>query len=208
MEVQNMSQYKAQKSYESEEEIGVHEKTVSSLSNESNDSLEDFPTLEELNAKDMNNNDLPPSDLNNTELHQYFMQLAIMYSKKRKNVKNQAAACIVDSNNKIVGIGNYKSHKSNFFTSLFKDSAKESNKDYLGHAEVNAIANKTESSLENCRMYVTSFPCIECAKLIAQSGLRNIIYIDDHCCQVLNEDQIMAAKMLFKLSNVICIKLE
>ncbi len=43
------------------------------------------------------------------------------------------------------------------------------------HAEMNAILNKTVLKLDECRMYVTLFPCTECAKLIVQSGIRKVI---------------------------------
>lgn len=43
----------------------------------------------------------------NAELYQYFMNVAVLRAKKRKNYKNQAGACIVNADNKIVGIGNY-----------------------------------------------------------------------------------------------------
>ena len=73
---------------------------------------------------------------------------------------------------------------------------------------MNAIANRTEMNLADCTMYVTCFPCIECAKLIAQVGIRTIFYIDDNFCQTLNDDQTVAAQLLFKLSNVAYIKME
>jgi dCMP deaminase len=73
---------------------------------------------------------------------------------------------------------------------------------------MNAISNKKIMSLENCTMYVTCFPCIECAKLIAPSGIRTIIYIDDHCCQSLNNEQQIAAQLLFNLSGVDYFKLQ
>jgi dCMP deaminase len=72
---------------------------------------------------------------------------------------------------------------------------------------MNAISSKTVMSLENCTMYVTCFPCIECAKLIAPSGIRHIIYIEDHCCQKLNDEQIVAAQLLLNLSGVSYYKL-
>lgn len=49
---------------------------------------------------------------------------------------------------------------------------------YVLHAEANAItklAKSTESS-EGATIYVTYSPCIECAKLIIQSGIRRVVY--------------------------------
>jgi dCMP deaminase len=91
--------------------------------------------------------------------------------------------------------------------SWFKDKNRPKN-DYLNHAEVNAIANKKEATIENCIMYVTSFPCIECSKLIAQSGIAKVVYLEDACCQTLNEKEIAAARILLQLAGVILIKFQ
>ena len=97
----------------------------------------------------------------NTELYHYFMNIAILKAKKRKNYKNQAGACIVNADNKVVGIGNYSSdsNKSNSLFSWFTHNDNEnidnkSRTDYANHAEMQAILNKTEMNLENCIMFV------------------------------------------------------
>ena len=46
------------------------------------------------------------------------------------------------------------------------------------HAEPNAILNAT-TKLDNATIYVTLFPCNECAKLIIQSGIKEIVYMSD-----------------------------
>ena len=98
---------------------------------------------------------------NNSELFHYFMNIAILKAKKRKNYKNQAGACIVNADNKVVGIGNYSSdsNKSNSLFSWFTHNDNEnidnkSRTDYANHAEMQAILNKTEMNLENCIMFV------------------------------------------------------
>jgi dCMP deaminase len=51
---------------------------------------------------------------------------------------------------------------------------------YVCHAEFNAILNtRNGSALKGCKLYVTLFPCNECAKAIIQSGITEIIYADD-----------------------------
>ena len=47
------------------------------------------------------------------------------------------------------------------------------------HAELNAIMNKNTASLDGCCMYTTLFPCNECAKLIVQSRMREVVYLSD-----------------------------
>lgn len=53
---------------------------------------------------------------------------------------------------------------------------------YVLHAEANAITKvaKSNNSSEGATMYVTSSPCIECAKLIIQSGIRRVVYGDNY----------------------------
>lgn len=53
-------------------------------------------------------------------------------------------------------------------------------KPYVLHAEANAITKvaRSNNSSEGATMYVTASPCIECAKLIIQSGIRRVVYRD------------------------------
>jgi dCMP deaminase len=50
------------------------------------------------------------------------------------------------------------------------------------HAEANAITKvaKSSNSSDGATMYVTSSPCIECAKLIIQSGIRRVVYAEQY----------------------------
>ena len=47
------------------------------------------------------------------------------------------------------------------------------------HAELNAILNKNSADVKNCTIYVSLFPCNECAKLVIQSGIKEVIYASD-----------------------------
>jgi len=49
---------------------------------------------------------------------------------------------------------------------------------YVVHAEANAILNKNASTLVGAHLYVTLYPCCECAKLIIQSGIREVTYAE------------------------------
>lgn len=53
-------------------------------------------------------------------------------------------------------------------------------KPYVLHAEANAITKvaKSNNSSENATLYVTTSPCLECAKLIIQSGIKRVVYTD------------------------------
>ena len=67
------------------------------------------------------------------------------------------------------------------------------------HAEMNAIMNKNEANLTNCTIYVSMFPCNDCAKLIIQSGIRRVVYLSD---KYADTEQIKASKILLKLADV------
>ena len=55
-------------------------------------------------------------------------------------------------------------------------------KPYVLHAEVNAITKlaRSSNSSEGATLYVTASPCIECAKLIIQSGIKRVIYTEKY----------------------------
>lgn len=50
---------------------------------------------------------------------------------------------------------------------------------YTTHSELNAILNYRGGSLEGAKIYVTLFPCNECAKAIIQCGIKKVIYGND-----------------------------
>ena len=50
---------------------------------------------------------------------------------------------------------------------------------YVTHSELNAILNYRGGSLEGCKIYVTLFPCNECAKAIIQSGIKTVVYAEN-----------------------------
>lgn len=55
-------------------------------------------------------------------------------------------------------------------------------KPYVLHAEANAITKLARSSnnSDGATLYVTAAPCIECAKLIIQSGIKRVIYVEQY----------------------------
>lgn len=67
------------------------------------------------------------------------------------------------------------------------------------HAEVNAILNKNVTDLKNCSIYVGLFPCNECAKVIIQSKIKEVIYMSDkHAHKV----STIASKKMFDAAGV------
>ena len=58
----------------------------------------------------------------------------------------------------------------------------EITKPYVLHAEANAITKvaRSNNSSEGATLYVTSSPCIECAKLIIQAGIKRVVYSENY----------------------------
>jgi dCMP deaminase len=138
---------------------------------------------------------------------EYFMGVAHMSSMRSKDDTSQVGACIVNDKNRIVGIG-YNGFPIGCEDDEFpweRDGGfLETKYAYVVHAEPNAILNATVP-LSGARMYVTLFPCNECAKLIIQSGIREVIYLSDKYAGTPSD---LAAKRLFESAGVKTRKLE
>ena len=87
-----------------------------------------------------------------------------------------------DENNKIISVGyngapkGYDDDKD--MTWEREGSFLDTKYAYVCHSELNAILN-SNSSVKGCKLYVTLFPCNECAKVIIQSGIRHIIFLNN-----------------------------
>lgn len=113
----------------------------------------------------------------------YFMSVAMLSAMRSKDPSTQVGACIVNPERKIVGIG-YNGFPigccdDDLPWARKADDELNTKYPYVCHAEMNAIMNKNTSSLKGCTMYVALFPCNECAKLIIQSGITRVLYLDD-----------------------------
>lgn len=111
----------------------------------------------------------------------YFMGVAYLSAMRSKDESSQVGACIVNPQNRIVGIG-YNGLPIGCSDEEFPWEREgkwlDTKYPYVVHAEPNAILNATVP-LQGARIYVTLFPCNECAKLIIQSGIKEIIYLSD-----------------------------
>ena len=113
---------------------------------------------------------------------EFFMGVALTASYRSKDPSSQVGACIVNSDNVIVATG-YNGAPKGFIDdeNMIWDRVgdfEETKYAYVVHSEANAILN-ANASVKNCRIYVTLFPCNECAKLISQSGIKEVIYYDN-----------------------------
>uniref|UniRef100_A0A671VX37 Deoxycytidylate deaminase n=1 Tax=Sparus aurata TaxID=8175 RepID=A0A671VX37_SPAAU len=116
-------------------------------------------------------------------------------------------ACIVNQEKKIVSIG-YNSMPNGCDDDLlpwtrFKDGIDwlESKTPYVCHAELNAIMNKKCADVKGCTIYVTLFPCNECAKLIIQAGIREVIFLSD---MYHDRRETVASRTLLSMAGIKC----
>jgi len=137
---------------------------------------------------------------------EYFMGIAVLSSKRSKDPRTKTGACIVNADKLIVGVG-YNGAPRGWNDAVFpwnadKDGAGHRAIDgevlnqkypYVIHAELNAILNAHSRDLRGCTLYATLFPCNECTKAIAQSGIKRIIYLSDQYAEV---DSTKAAKKI------------
>lgn len=113
---------------------------------------------------------------------EYFMGVAMLSAMRSKDPNTQVGACIVSEDNKILSMG-YNGFPIGCSDEEFPWSRDGEGMDskylYSTHSELNAILNYRGGSLDGATLYVSLFPCNECAKAIIQSGIRCIVYDSD-----------------------------
>ena len=135
---------------------------------------------------------------------EYFMGIAKLSAMRSKDPSTQVGACIVSNDNRILSIG-YNGCPNGFPDSEFpwdrEGEPLNTKYMYVCHAEMNAILNYRGSrkELENAKVYVDLFPCNECAKLIIQAGIKEVIYLSD---KYKDTDGVIASKRLFDTCGV------
>ena len=137
---------------------------------------------------------------------EYFMGLAHLSALRSKDPSTQVGACIVSEDKKVVGIG------YNGFPRGCSDDEFPWERDggfidtkyaYVVHAELNAILNSNQD-LRGCTVYVSLFPCNECAKAIIQSGITRIVYESD---KYATTDSTLVSKKMLSAAGVAMDKL-
>lgn len=112
----------------------------------------------------------------------YFMSLAFLSAQRSKDPNKQVGACIVSDKNIIISIG-YNGFPRGISDDALPWAKLSKNNDpletkymFVCHAEANAILNANTDKMGGQRLYVTMFPCNECAKMIIQAGIKEIVY--------------------------------
>ena len=116
---------------------------------------------------------------------EYFMGIAELSALRSKDPSTQVGACIVSADNKILSMG-YNGFPKGCSDDIFPWTKIQAEHDpynakyvYVTHAELNAILNYRGGSLEEAKIYVTLFPCNECAKAIIQAGIKTMVFRED-----------------------------
>ena len=116
---------------------------------------------------------------------QYFMEIAKAVSVRSKDPMTQVGAVIVNKDNHIIGTG-YNGFAPGYVetTELW---ARPTKYDHVIHAEANALLNCTCPATKG-KVYVTLYPCKECAKLLAGAKINKVYYLDDKYKSEISED--------------------
>ena len=134
---------------------------------------------------------------------EYFMGIAKLSAQRSKDPNTQVGCCIVSKENKILSMG-YNGFPIGCSDDDFPWSRDGEGLDskylYSTHSELNAILNYPGASLKDARMYVTLFPCNECAKAIIQCGIRELVY---ECDKYADTTEVKASKRMMDAAGVV-----
>jgi len=107
---------------------------------------------------------------------EYFISMAHLASTKSKDKSTHVGAIIVGKNNEVISTG------MNGFVRGLDDNLEERQQRpekyfWMEHAERNAIYNaaRTGAKLEGTKIYITAMACMDCARAIVQSGIKEVI---------------------------------
>ena len=111
-------------------------------------------------------------------LDQRYMRMAFIWAENSYCERRKVGALLVKD--KMIISDGYNGTPAGF-ENICEDE-NNATKPYVLHAEANAITKVARSynSSEGSTLYVTSSPCIECAKLIIQSGIKRVVYADSY----------------------------
>jgi dCMP deaminase len=112
------------------------------------------------------------------DFHRRYLRMAQIWAENSYCQRRKVGALIVK--NKMIISDGYNGTPSGFENVCEDESGVT--KPYVMHAEANAITKiaRSNNSSEGATMYVTASPCIECAKLIIQAGIKRVIYSEKY----------------------------
>lgn len=109
-------------------------------------------------------------------LDRRYMRMAFIWAENSYCKRRKVGALLVKD--KMIISDGYNGTPSGFENICEDDN--NATKPYVLHAEANAITKvaRSNNSSNGATLYVTSSPCIECAKLIIQAGIKRVVYSD------------------------------
>lgn len=110
------------------------------------------------------------------------MGVALLAAMRSKDPSTQVGACIVSEDRIILSTGYNgfpKGCSDDEFPWAREGETNDTKYPYVVHSELNAILNAGGKDLRGSILYVTLFPCNECAKAVIQSGIREVVYLSD-----------------------------
>ncbi|XP_019859232.1 PREDICTED: uncharacterized protein LOC109587434 [Amphimedon queenslandica] len=109
----------------------------------------------------------------------FFMEIALLSKERSAHSEYQVGACVVSPKKQVLAVG-YNAYPEDMIHEETEDEKKdnEEESEYISHAEYKAILG-ISPSVQGCTLYVTQYPCHMCAKVIVQSGIREVIYDED-----------------------------
>ena len=136
----------------------------------------------------------------NISKDEFFMASAMLAAKRSKDPSTQTGAVIVNPDNRIIATGynGFPNGCKDDFPWLRKGEFINTKYAYVVHAEVNAVMNATASCVDG-RMFCTLYPCNECAKVIIQAGIKEVIFYSN---KYQHEDFSVAARLMFNAADI------
>ena len=124
------------------------------------------------------NDTIHPFNEKQTEYDKRYLEMAKIWAKNSYCKRRQVGALIVKG--KMIISDGYNGTPSGF-ENICEDENKKT-KPYVLHAEANAITKvaKSNNSSDGATLYVTTSPCMECSKLIIQSGIKRVVFNDKY----------------------------
>ena len=121
---------------------------------------------------------LTPYGKRQSDFDKRYLEMARIWAKNSYCKRRQVGALIV-KNRMIISDGYNGTPEG--FENVCEDENNKT-KPYVLHAEANAITKvaKSNNSSEGATLYITTSPCMECAKLIIQSGIRRVVFCDNY----------------------------
>ena len=113
-----------------------------------------------------------------TQFDKRYLEMARIWAKNSYCIRRQVGALIV--RDRMIISDGYNGTPEGFENVCEDENDKT--KPYVLHAEANAITKvaKSNNSSDGSTLYITTSPCLECAKLIIQAGIKRVVFCDNY----------------------------